>query len=108
MTGTKKPSAVANRRAIWGYGAGLALAALAAGVYFTPRPIPESDVVMWCEREARKQSSNKLDFSVADFAQQGYSATFKINSLDGATSVAARCTVAGTAQDPQIAVTVGN
>ncbi|MFB9993130.1 hypothetical protein ACFFLM_14250 [Deinococcus oregonensis] len=106
MTGTKKPPAVSNTRAIWGYGAALALVALATGLYFAPRPIPESDVVMWCEREARKQSSNKIDFSVADFNQQGYTATFNINSLDGKTSVPASCSVGGSARDPQIAVEV--
>ncbi|THF70330.1 hypothetical protein E7T06_07610 [Deinococcus sp. Arct2-2] len=85
-----------------GYSAGLALTALAVGVYFAPRPLPEADVAMWCEREAYKQSRNKLDFSTSDLSQQGYTATFKINSLDGRTSVAARCTVSGTSKDLQV------
>lgn len=106
MTGTKKQPAVFSGRAILGYGVGLAAAALAAVLYFTPQPIPQSDVIMWCEREARKESSNKLDFSASDFQQQGYTATFKINSLDGSRSVPARCSVGGNARDPQIVIEV--
>lgn len=104
MTGTRKQPTSSSKRAILGYSLAAALAAVGAGLYFAPQPIPQSDVAMWCEREARKEASNKIDFSVADFQQQGYTATFKINSLDARTSVNARCSVSGNARVPQITV----
>jgi hypothetical protein len=98
--------ALSRRRASFGWAAGVLLAAVAIGVYVAPRSVSESDVRMLCEREARKQASNKLDFSVVGYAQQSYTATFEITTLSGDERLPATCAVSGSAHDPQIVIQV--
>jgi hypothetical protein len=104
MTKPPKQPAVSRRRANFGHGAALALVALAVGIYFTPRAVPQSQVQTLCSQKAKQQLKTQGDFDVIRFTQDGYSARFNLIALGGAVSSPARCLVSGDARHPTVII----
>ncbi len=100
---SNRPTGI-GRWAILGYGAGLALLAFGAVVYFLPRPVPEGEVRRLCEREVRRQTSTIGTRVVEDFRQSGLAATFSLVPLPvgSGASTAVTCSVDGTAGRPEV------
>lgn len=104
MTKPAKQPAISKRQANFGHGAALALVALAVGVYFAPRAVPQSQVQALCSQKATQQLKTQGNFDVIHFTQDGYSARFNLVGLGGAVSIPARCLVSGDVRHPTVII----